>query len=98
MNDDLAFISRWFAARCDGRWEHQFGISIETIDNPGWTIVIDLRATPLERSSFAPINSNVRDSDWIKCEVVDGKFTGAGDPSKFGAILRLFVDFAKSNT
>jgi hypothetical protein len=33
----LEQIQNWYAGQCDGRWEHSFGIKIETLDNPGWT-------------------------------------------------------------
>ena len=34
-NDLLPKLTCWFAARCDGEWEHDRGISITTTDNPG---------------------------------------------------------------
>jgi hypothetical protein len=57
MHDDapLELVQRWYAAHCDGEWEHQYGIKIETLDNPGWRVTIDLTNTelqefPLERN------------------------------------------------
>lgn len=38
-------IQSWFAERCNGEWEHEFGITIETLDNPGWRVRIDLAGT-----------------------------------------------------
>jgi len=32
-NDPLPRLSRWFAAHCDGKGEHQHGTSIQTTDN-----------------------------------------------------------------
>ena len=34
-NDLLPKLTCWFAAHCDGEWEHDRGISITTTDNPG---------------------------------------------------------------
>ena len=34
----LDFMMRWFASHCDGDWEHDLGIRIETLDNPGWAM------------------------------------------------------------
>jgi hypothetical protein len=31
----LEFIVAWFARHCDGDWEHDLGIRIATLDNPG---------------------------------------------------------------
>jgi hypothetical protein len=36
--DLLPRLSRWYAAHCSGEWEHQYGVSIQTIDNPGWLV------------------------------------------------------------
>ena len=35
---DEAFnwLQGWYMAHCDDDWEHSFGVTIETIDNPGW--------------------------------------------------------------
>jgi hypothetical protein len=44
----LKALQEWYAAMSDGDWEHELGISIETIDNPGWVVSIDLEGTPLE--------------------------------------------------
>ena len=38
--DALNWINGWFQSNCDGDWEHGFGITIETLDNPGWCVKI----------------------------------------------------------
>jgi hypothetical protein len=38
-------LQNWYLAKCDGDWEHEFGISIETLDNSGWMVTIDLSNT-----------------------------------------------------
>ena len=36
MNKDLfSWIEKWYANNCNGDWEHSYGITIETLDNPG---------------------------------------------------------------
>jgi hypothetical protein len=51
-SETLSGLQDWYARQCDGDWEHQFGISIESLDNPGWPIRIDLHGTALaERAS-----------------------------------------------
>lgn len=37
----------WYVRECDDDWEHSYGVKIDTLDNPGWTIAIDLRETSL---------------------------------------------------
>lgn len=36
----LNAIEQYYKKRCDGRWEHNFGFTIESCDNPGWMIII----------------------------------------------------------
>ena len=31
----------WFRSQCDGEWEHDNRIKIETLDNPGWDVWIN---------------------------------------------------------
>jgi hypothetical protein len=45
--DVLIELRAWYLAQCDDEWEHAYGINIETLDNPGWSIRIDLVDTPL---------------------------------------------------
>ena len=40
--DLIKQLENWYNSRCDGDWEHEFGIKIDTLDNPGWKITIDI--------------------------------------------------------
>lgn len=44
----LKVIEDWFKVRCDGLWEHRFGFSLETTDNPGWWASFQLYTTEAE--------------------------------------------------
>ena len=44
----IARLSDWYQSQCNGTWEHELGIVIDTIDNPGWLVKIDLRGTASE--------------------------------------------------
>lgn len=39
-------LQEWFAKHCNGEREHMSGVRIETTDNPGWWIKIELEGTP----------------------------------------------------
>ncbi len=45
--DVLAELQRWYLAQCNDDWEHSYGVTIETLDNPGWSVHIDLADTAL---------------------------------------------------
>ena len=45
-------LENWYQSNCNEEWEHQFGIRIVTLDNPGWKVEIDLEGTKLENIVF----------------------------------------------
>ena len=55
----LLEIQNWYKAQCDGWWENDNGIKIETCDNPGWWVHISLKGTALENKSFEPVKKNI---------------------------------------
>jgi Immunity protein 53 len=91
----LADIQKWYASNCDGEWEHEFGIKIDTMDNPGWSVSIDLDDTNLEGKEFRLIENHQSEESWIECRVKDNEFHGFGDPSKLEEILQIFIDWVK---
>lgn len=84
-------IQWWYAAQCNGEWEHDHGVSIDTIDNPGWSVSIDLVGTSLESVTMSPFRYDKGEHDWVFYEIKDGKFTGNGDSSKLNFILESFI-------
>lgn len=57
-------ISTWFKSQCNGDWEHGNGITIESLDNPGWVAVIDLDGTNHENLK---IRGSEGDIEWEAC-------------------------------
>lgn len=86
-------LNEWYQSNCDGDWEHCFGVNIETLDNPGWIVKIDLYYTELKDKPFEEIEINNGDDDWLFCKVENGKFQGAGDPNKLKKIIEIFVEW-----
>jgi hypothetical protein len=87
----LTRLSEWYAKQCDGDWEHQFGMRIESTDNPGWHVEIDLKGTKWEGATFEEIRTRASESDWIMCLKRELQFVGAGDPNKLEEILSYFL-------
>jgi len=52
-------IQNWYERQCDGEWEHHNGVSIESLDNPGWHLTVNLTGTKLAKDSFEVVSSNV---------------------------------------
>ena len=62
----LSRIQRWFEINCDGDWENNYGVLIDTVGNPGWSVEIDLSSTILERVEFTEIKENYEDeTSWL---------------------------------
>lgn len=91
----IKWLEKWYKSQCDGDWEHLFGVKIETLDNPGWCITIDLSDTELESKKYERYEVLNNDGDWIYCHVKDGCFEGAGDPSKLEEIIRKFKEWVE---
>ncbi|MET9563851.1 Imm53 family immunity protein [Streptomyces tauricus] len=36
-------MQNWYAQQCDGDWEHEWGVEIAMLDNPGWNVSIGPR-------------------------------------------------------
>jgi hypothetical protein len=94
-------IQEWYSNQCDGDWEHTWGIKIDTLDNPGWIVKIDLIETELQDTPFPTIRKGMpddqpSDTDWLCCSVKDNVFDGAGDQGKLEAILQAFLDWKDS--
>ena len=94
MSSGLEFLGNWYRAQCNGYWEHANGITIETLDSPGWMVTIDLAETKLEDRPMQPLCQERSDNDWMNCLVEGGQFRGQGDSTKLGDILEVFHRWA----
>jgi len=92
----LTELQAWYASNCDGEWEHYYGVEIGTLDNPGWALRINLVGTNLEDHVFSERIVETSDDNWYLCRVVANQFEGTCDPSKLELLLKIFLDWAKS--
>jgi hypothetical protein len=95
MHGELTELQRWYDAQCNGDWEHTYGVRIETLDNPGSIVDIDLAETELAARPFSAIRRLEPARNWLDCEVVESKFRGRGGPTMLAAILQIFLDWAR---
>lgn len=89
-------LQNWYLSQCDGDWEHEFGIKIDTLDNPGWSVIIDLVGTECEDKKFNKIDQQITENNWIQCQVKNGKFIGASGPQNLSDIIRVFINWQNS--
>ena len=90
LETNLSWLQKWFQSQCDGDWEHEFGVTIKTVDNPGWYLTINLIGTELEGMFFQNVQKNKDDIDWYFCLVRDNTFEGSCGPCNLDSILQIF--------
>jgi len=96
MVNHLEIIQRlenWYYKQCDGDWEHEFGVKLITLDNPGWSIDIDMSITPV---TFETIEIDRSDDDWLRCRVEGDVFKGRCGPKNLHEMLSIFLDWAEN--
>lgn len=86
----INWLENWFVNHCDGSWEYSYGIKMETLDNPGWIVMIDTFGTELYDRPFAVIDKDESENNWMLCKIKDDQFAGFGDSQKLGNILTIF--------
>jgi hypothetical protein len=96
MNDVLARLQQWYSHQCNGEWEHSWGISIETLDNPGWLVKINLQGTDLESKTLSKITHQRSERDWMSCWTENSIFQGAGGAGNLTEILETFLSWERS--
>lgn len=91
--DDLIWLTKWVASHCNGEWEHEYGVTLESVDNPGWMLRIDLDGTGINPSHFKPVAIQRSETDWIEAKIENGAFIGGASLSNLPELLRLFRNF-----
>ena len=95
--DDFSWLQQWYQDYCNGSWEHSYGISLKNIDNPGWSLTVDLEDTQLEYTNFQQIKIDRSEQDWIFCEVKDLKFEARCGARNLPEVLRVFRHWVIEN-
>jgi hypothetical protein len=93
----LEWLQSWYRDQCNDEWEHHYGVTIESLDNPGWRISIDLTGTAVEglsprASSKGSINHHglQGNHDWYECKIEDARFKGACGPELLDQMVGVF--------
>jgi hypothetical protein len=95
----LEKLQTWYNSNCDGDWEHQYGFSLENIDNPGWTLTIDLDFTHQEDEIFSEYTiGKDQPLNWIVVKKNGKKLNGACGPMQLEQMLELVTDWLRPHT
>lgn len=90
--NNLQWLQEWLLQNCNmDSSDHDYDISIETIDNPGWIISIQLQDTILENQVFEKvvIQREVED-DWLQCKVEYKVFKAGCGPRNLEEVISIF--------
>ncbi|NUW33871.1 hypothetical protein HTZ77_20900 [Nonomuraea sp. SMC257] len=93
ITDALVFLQSWYASCCDDDWEHGYGVTIDTLDNPGWRLEVDLVNTPLAGALLDRRVVERTEDDWVHAWSDGIHFGGACGPLNLGELLAAFQDF-----
>jgi hypothetical protein len=99
--NDIRWLETWFQRHCDGTWEHDSRVKLESIDNPGWWLHVNLdekgpdRVLEVIGDPPSEANGYIATGQWMRCEIKAGRFSGAGDPTKLGQIIACFRKYAE---
>ena len=91
--DAVQFLEAWFQAQCDGDWEHDSAVQIETLDNPGWKLVVNLVGTEHEGRVIDRRSVDRSDTDWIHVWADGSRFHTAAGPRNLSEALAAFREF-----
>ena len=93
MTNVFQKLQCWYRIHCNGDWEHQSGIKIGNLDNPGWTIEIDLIGTILENAIFEEEYDNSSDElDWYKFKIENQVLNIWCGASNLDQVLGMFFE------
>lgn len=91
-------LMAWYRSQCNGDWEHQHGVRIGTLDNPGWTLDVDLAETPHAGSSMPQKMIERSDADWLFVEIQNDVFRARGGSGNLAEMIELFTAFIEGRS
>lgn len=90
------WLQRWYADHTDGDWEHSNGVEIGTLDNPGWSLKVDIAESELSGRAFDGVTVERSEHDWLHARVREGKFEAFGGPGNLPEMLACFQRWAEA--
>jgi len=91
-------LQSWYLAQCDGDWEHDERVRINTLDNPGWRLWVNLADTELAGRELQRVQVERSDSDWVNYRADGRVFDAACGPLNLDEVVSVFVSWATANS
>lgn len=86
--DSITILQQWYECNCNNNWEHENGVKIESLDNPGWSISLDLTDTPLDGLIYSVNKQSINTDKWYSITVENNILKGFGND--LSEIIQLF--------
>ncbi|HEY4358468.1 MAG TPA: immunity 53 family protein [Acidobacteriaceae bacterium] len=94
--ETLSRLQQWYLDQCDGDWEHHYGVKIDTLDNPGWTLKVDLTGTSAEDHLLDRVTIERTENDWIHYRVENKQFMAAMGPQNLTEGIEAFLGWIQN--
>jgi hypothetical protein len=88
--DAFERLQRWYLGECNGDWEHSFGITLDTLDNPGWILKVDLTETKWDSLHVPRVIDRRSENDWVQYETEGKQFVSCGGPLNLKEMVEKF--------
>lgn len=98
MVSSITQLQHWYFSNCNGDWEHEYGVAIDTLDNPGWSLKVELTGTPCEGRDLARSTVGDQDTDdsWHVRWVADNEYNAAGGALMLDTMIDDFLRWANA--
>jgi hypothetical protein len=92
----INWLQNWYENQCDSDWEHDYGIRIESLDNPGWSIEIDLINTNVVVSPIDWQLVEISSNNWVGYKVENDIYFASGAPKKLELLILIFKQIVEN--
>lgn len=84
------WLQQWAAEQVDGDWEHEMGITLAMLDNPGWDFNVDLVNYEKHLQDIPYVLVKDSSDDWLGYKIQNSYLNIVGDLGKLSCILAFF--------
>jgi len=88
--DNIRWLEEWNIGYSSKNGSNNERIIISTLANPGWSLKINLKGTPMEGVALNLQSRERTENDWIFFRVTEGFFLADGGPGNLNEILSNF--------
>jgi hypothetical protein len=94
MTGSIFKLAAWYERQCVDEWHEDHGVKIDTLDNPGWSLKVDLEGTALEDRPYDDVKIERSENDWIVARRYGSVFEAFGGPRNLDEMINIFVQWA----